>query len=290
MNSENQKQYSPSLWNKRLPVDQVVTAHGEYLAKNSDQARHKLLSHTFRFSDLDPEQSIEIMYSDPKAFSATENSNILNFNGGYWQWGSVSDSSFMSEHFCQKNVITVAVGYTIAPKACMSEIFCQVERAVAKILENSGKSEVFICGHSAGGHLASMLLFSDFKRIYHVDAFNLKGIISVSGIFDLRPLLETDINDNLKMDLEESRRLSPMLRSDLRLHKDVKFLIVYAQNDSPAFHKQSEDFKMHLSKSLGYENVKSIEIKDFDHFNIIENISRDDFILTKEIYKFMKVD
>lgn len=34
MNEENQKQYSPSIWNKRLPADQVVNAHGEFLAKS----------------------------------------------------------------------------------------------------------------------------------------------------------------------------------------------------------------------------------------------------------------
>lgn len=128
-----------------------------------------------------------------------------------------------------------------------------------------------------------MLLFSDFKNRYNVDTSNLKGIISVSGIFDLRPLLETDVNDNLKMDIDESTKLSPLLRNDVRLHKDIDFLIAYAENDSPAFHKQSEDFRIHLTKILNYKNVKSIKIDNSDHFHIIESISQNDFILTKVI-------
>lgn len=166
----------------------------------------------------------------------------------------------------------------------MNEIFEQVERAVAKIFENSENSEVYICGHSAGAHLATMLLYSDFKNKYNVDASNLKGIISVSGIFDLRPLLETDVNENLKMNLEESSLLSPLLRNDIRLHKNVAFLIAYAENDSPAFHKQSEDFKIYLTKCHGYQDVTSIKIENVDHFDIIENISLNSFSLTKVMF------
>lgn len=151
-------------------------------------------------------------------------------------------------------------------------------------MEYSGNSKVYICGHSAGGHLATMLLFSDFKNLYNVDASNLKGIISVSGIFDLRPLLETDVNDNLKMDVDESTKMSPLLRNDVRLHNDIDFLIAYAENDSPAFHKQSEDFRIHLTQSLNYKNVKTIKIDNSDHFDIIENISQSEFFLTKVIF------
>ncbi|CAF0799731.1 unnamed protein product [Brachionus calyciflorus] len=295
MDPELQKLYSPSLWNQRMPPEEVVLAHGKFLAKNSESARKNLKSFSYKFSDSDPEQSIEIFYKDNdfeiidgKYLNFKAGKIFIYIHGGYWQWGSVKDSSFMAENMAEKNVITIAVGYTIAPQATMSEIVSQVERAVAKVLEYSGESEVYICGHSAGGHLASILLFTNFEQKFNVSSKNLKGLIPVSGIFDLRPLLKTDVNDNLKMVLEESTILSPMLLKESHLNKETKFLIAYAQNDSPAFHAQSEDFKNYISNELGYKNVRTEKIDCSDHFDVIENISQNEFILTKKIFEFMK--
>lgn len=167
----------------------------------------------------------------------------------------------------------------------MSEIMNQTERAVAKVLEFSKDSDVYVCGHSAGGHLAAMLLFTDFEKKFNVSSKNIKGLIPVSGVFDLSPILKTDINDNLKMNEKESSWLSPMLRKDPILCKDTKFLIAYAENDSPAFHKQSHEFEVWLKKN-DYEKVKCIQIAKSDHFDIIENISQDDFSLTKVFINF----
>ena len=61
----------------------------------------------------------------------------------------------------------------------------EIERAVAKILKFSGQSKVFICGHSAGAHLAALMLHTDFKQKYNVDSKNLAGLILVSRVFDL---------------------------------------------------------------------------------------------------------
>lgn len=51
------------------------------LFEESDQARQKLFTRTIKFSDLDPEQSIEIMYFDENLFLLAEENNILDFKG-----------------------------------------------------------------------------------------------------------------------------------------------------------------------------------------------------------------
>jgi arylformamidase len=88
-----------------------------------------------------------------------------------------------------------------------------------------------------------MILFTDFETEYKVKEGNrIKSIVPVAGLFDLRPLLKTYVNDALKMNEEESAGLSPLLRTKAEAKKDVYVLIASADEDSPAFQSQSEQF------------------------------------------------
>lgn len=40
---------------------------------------------------------------------------LIYLHGGYWQWGSVSSSSFMAGNFTKKGITVIALGYDIAP-------------------------------------------------------------------------------------------------------------------------------------------------------------------------------
>jgi arylformamidase len=203
-------------------------------------------------------------------------------HGGYWQWGSIDASCFMAENFVQQEIVVAPIGYNLAPNVTMTQIVEQVERSIAKILELSIDCDIYVCGHSAGGHLASILLNCDFETKYNSKNVNqIKAIIPVSGVFDLEPLIRTDINDNLKMNEQEARLLSPLLMNDCYLNKDIRVLLAYGEEDSIAFKEQSHDYKKHLKEKLRLLNVDCIQIDKVDHFNVIENLSRDDYQLTK---------
>ncbi len=154
----------------------------------------------------------------------------------------------MAQNLIDNDIVLVAVGHEIAPNVSMTQIVSQVEHGIAKVLANSNGSQVFICGHSAGAHLASMMLHTDFSK-YGVSRSKsgLNGLVLVSGVFDLKPLIATDINDNLKMDLDEAIRLSPALKDETIFFNDIersvmKVLLVYGQFESGSFKKQSEDY------------------------------------------------
>ncbi len=154
----------------------------------------------------------------------------------------------MAQTMIENDIILVAVGHDIAPNVSMTQIVSQVEQGIAKVLANSNGSQVFICGHSAGAHLASMMLHTDFSK-FKINASKsaLNGLILVSGVFDLEPLLVTDINDNLKMDLNESKENSPALKNETPFfsetdRRDMKALVVYGQFESDSFKKQSVDY------------------------------------------------
>ena len=62
--------------------------------------------------------------------------------------------------------------------------------------------------HSAGGHLTAMLLATDFlaRRLLGT----VHGGTAISGLFDLEPLVETSINNALKLNPTQARALSPI--------------------------------------------------------------------------------
>ena len=128
-----------------------------------------------------------------------------------------------------------------------------------------------------------MMLYSDFENKYQVSTKAIKGIIPVSGVFEIAPLIKTDINDNLGMDLNVANKLSPLL-----MHSDsfpfntqrISVLLAYGEDESNAFKQQSTGY-FNLLKKANFKNVNLIEVKNVDHFNVIENLSEDDFSLTK---------
>ena len=81
--------------------------------------------------------------------------------------------------------------------------------------------------------------------------------------------METDINDALKLTADEAEALSPMHGDNFKkIHANARritrFVIIIAENDSPAFHDQSSKF-FEMLKATGV-NTEYIEIKDTDHF------------------------
>lgn len=60
------------------------------------------------------------------------------------------------------------------------------------------KAKIVLAGHSAGGQLVSNLLHTSL--LSEQVAKSIAGIILISGVFDLRPLVPTYVNDALKMD------------------------------------------------------------------------------------------
>jgi arylformamidase len=114
-------------------------------------------------------------------------------------------------------------------------------------LKNARNSEIYLCGHSAGAHLASMMLYTDFVNKFNVSSESIKGLILVSGIYDLIPLIQTEINENLKMDLIEANNCSPLLKpfsfiSDSQ-KKEIRILLTFGEFESNSFKSQSDFYK-----------------------------------------------
>ncbi|XP_030878906.1 kynurenine formamidase isoform X6 [Leptonychotes weddellii] len=181
----------------------------------------------------------------PHAFVFTASRFCLFFHGGYWQSGSKDTSAFMVNPLTAQGVAVVVMAYDLAPKGTLDQMVDQVTRSIAFVQKQYPCNEgLYLCGHSAGAHLASMMFLTNWTK--HGVTPNLKGFFLVSGIYDLEPIVYTTINAPLHMTLEDAQRNSPQLLLEAAVTRPsdpaCHVLVAVGQHDSPEFHRQSREF------------------------------------------------
>ncbi|KAI5616635.1 kynurenine formamidase isoform X1, partial [Silurus asotus] len=282
-----EKQYSPSQWSHRMSTDDVIKAHVAALKSGTEKARaiaQNILDVPYGEGD---EEKLDVYMP---ISSSPDVPLVVYIHGGYWQFLSKEESGFMAVPLTQKGVVVVAVDYSIAPKGNMDLMVSQVRRSLVAIIQQySHISGLYLCGHSAGAHLAAMVLSTDWSE-YSVspeikgiieNSVSLSGALLVSGIYNLLPILSTYVNEPLKMTEEVALRNSPSrFVSQLKASTSgCDIIVAVAQNDSPEFRKQSEDYFKSLQAAR--LNVTFEDIPDTDHFNIIEQLVDENYYLTQ---------
>ena len=158
--------------------------------------------------------ALDVRYGDnPRSaldiYPADDRARVLFFiHGGYWRALDKSYVSFIAGPCRQAGLTFVAPGYELAPTLSVSQIVDQIRRAFAFMLERLAPRQVVVAGHSAGAQLAAMLALDQALR----GDGPIVGFAGVSGVFDLRPLLQTSINADLHLSREEAEEASPLLR------------------------------------------------------------------------------
>jgi len=133
-------------------------------------------------------------------FEAGAGPAVMFIHGGYWQ---ALDKSFFSHMAIGLNAhgISVAVpSYDLCPHVRIGDIVAQM-RAACALLHCETNTPVIVSGHSAGGHLAACLLATET----HIPA-----AYSISGLFELAPLIPTSLNAALQLDATEAQAQSPL--------------------------------------------------------------------------------
>src|SRR5262245_47873786 len=111
--------------------------------------------------------------------------------GGAWMVGSKELYWDVGECLARQGVVAVLPNYRLWPGARPQEQIKDVARAFAWTCKNVGEhggnpKQVFVCGHSAGGHLAALLATDEsYLKAEGLNAKAIKGVIPVSGVFKI---------------------------------------------------------------------------------------------------------
>jgi arylformamidase len=166
---------------------------------------------------------LDVAYGDGRAGSETmdifpargpDRALLMYIHGGYWRSLDKRDFSYLAPAFRRAGVTLANVNYALTPLVTIEEIVRQLLKASAWLYRNAARfgaspERLFVAGHSAGGHLTAMMLAAQWPR-YAADlpAALFRGGLAVSGIYDLRPLLEVSVNADLRLDAATADRLS----------------------------------------------------------------------------------
>jgi arylformamidase len=191
---------------------------------------------------------------------------ILVFvHGGYWRAFDKSSWSHLSAGANARGYAVVLPSYTLCPQAQISDITGQVARAINQAA-GMLSGPVYLAGHSAGGHLVSRMVCATSPLSRGV-ADRVQQVMSISGLHDLRPLLRTAMNRDLRLDFNEATRESPVLlppKEGARLHAWV------GADERPEFVRQSE-LIANIWSGCGAETDLTIEPSKH-HFDVIDSL------------------
>ncbi|XP_071429950.1 kynurenine formamidase [Pithys albifrons albifrons] len=270
-------QYSPSRWSPRLDRDTIIDAHLAVTAAGTERARASARTTLHVPYGSGDGEKLDIYF--PKDPSGTF-PVLVYIHGGYWQSLSKDESGFAAPPLVSQGVMVVALGYDTAPRGHMDSMVQQVRRSLAFLVEQyPGIRGIYLCGHSAGAHLTAMVLSTDWTEFRVVP--DIKGVVLVSGVYDLEPILHTYVNDALNMSWEVAQRNSPMRQVALAVPAACEVLVAVAQHDSPEFRRQSQEYSQAL-RAAGW-SVSLLDLAGVDHFDVIEKLSEDSYILTQVI-------
>lgn len=222
-----------------------------------DAARFRTLPH-----GPDPREIVELFLPEGEPAGL-----IVFVHGGYWRAFGPADWSHLADGGLARGWAVALAGYPLAPSVRIAEITASIARAVAvAALEVGGP--IVLAGHSAGGHLAVRMICDDSALAPHVRA-RIERVVPISGVFDLRPLLRTAMNADLRLDLAEARAESPALREPVEGAPPVHVWVGAAER--PEFVRQSALFA-NVWAGLGVETELTIE-PGRHHFDVIDGLA-----------------
>ena len=198
---------------------------------------------------------------------------LVFVHGGYWRSLDKSDHSFVAPSFVQDGVTVVVPNYALCPAVSVEHIALQTAASLVWVWRHIARfggdpSRISVAGHSAGGHLAAMLLSCRWKMLgEELPAQLVNGALGISGMYDMEPL-----------------RLTPFLQSDLRLTPAT------VRRTSPAFFPrpkskfyaavgldESEEFLRHnrlIRDAWGPTSVPICEtLPGLNHFTVLHSLA-----------------
>jgi len=186
---------------------------------------------------------------------------LIWLHGGYWKAFDRSDWSHLAAGALAQGWACAMPSYTLAPEARIGAITREVGQAVTFVAARTA-GPIVIAGHSAGGHLAARMACTDAPLAPDVTA-RIARVVPVSPVAELAPLLQTAMNDILRLDAAEVAGESPA-----RLTPDPRIAVsVWVGGaERPAFLWQARTLSERWACPWYVE-------PDRHHFNVIDDLA-----------------
>ena len=204
---------------------------------------------------------------------------VVFIHGGYWRSLDKADHSFVAPPLLDMGACVVVVNYALCPGTdkqpiTIPDIALQCARSLAWVWRHIGahggnRNDISVIGHSAGGHLAAMMLACRWKALgADLPADLVRKALSISGLFDLEPVRKTPfVQGDLKLTPEQVRRASPALWAT---PKGRTLYTVVGGDESPEFLRHNTLIR----KAWGARAVPVCEaLPGLNHFSVVSALT-----------------
>ncbi len=141
---------------------------------------------------------------------------LVFIHGGYWRSLDKADHSFVAPAFTRQGACVVVPNYALCPAVTIPQIALQMVQAAlwvhAHVARFGGDPRrITVAGHSAGGHLAALLLACQWQSLGpDLPAALVRNALSISGLNDLEPIRHTPfLQPSLQLTAADALRASP---------------------------------------------------------------------------------
>ncbi|BCN52256.1 esterase [Prescottella equi] len=207
---------------------------------------------------------------------------FVAIHGGYWRALSRHHTAFMAGMLADAGIATVAVDYGLAPHTPLEEIVRQVRAAVAWVYHHGAehgldRNRIVVGGSSAGGHLTATTMVSGWQAEFGIPDDVVRAAMPISGLFDIRPLVDSFANEWLGLDDSRASALSPMLQTD---RVGPRAVVAVAEHDGVGFLEQSRKFHEAWARRSESE---LLVVPDRNHYDIFLDLAEPDSALGRAL-------
>jgi acetyl esterase/lipase len=203
---------------------------------------------------------------------------MVFYHGGSWKSGDRSLYPMLGDRFAKAGVGVAIPSYRLMPKDPHP---AQIEDAAAafnwvykNIAQLGGDvSKIYIVGHSAGGHLVSLLaLDPQWLKKYDISPGVIHGVASLSGVYDVEAIKEF-----------KGSNASPVRFVHPRT---PPFLISYCQWDYLGLPRQAREFSAALKKE--FDDVRVLYVPGESHITEVISALKDDDPTARALLEFVR--
>jgi len=195
-------------------------------------------------------------------------------HGGYWRAFDRSYWSHFAAGATSRGWAVAMPSYPLAPQVRVGDITRCIRAALQRACELVPKGPVVLTGHSAGGHLVLRMICDDVD-LPGVVSERLRSVLAISPVTDLRPLMDTKMNEDLRLDAAEAAAESPILRQKGR---DVRVISWVGAEERSAFLDQAQWI------CDAWSGTKLIVAPGRHHFDVIDDLGQSDSPMMAELF------
>ena len=201
---------------------------------------------------------------------------VVFVHGGYWMALDNSYWSHLAAGSIAHGYAVAMPSYRLCPDVRIGDIVDEIGAAIARAAAQV-EGPIMLTGHSAGGHLVSRMVCATTPLPPSVAA-RIRNVVSISGLHDLRPLMNTGMNETLHIDAAEALSHSPALLGPMSGAR----IICWAGGGERAEFLRQNALLANIWTGLGAATSAVVE-PDRHHFNVIDGLADPDHPLTRAL-------